>query len=129
MKNALLLSASLVVLASCDVAPTSEVEGFTPSETPASQSNPAPQVAEIDGLSFMVATSDDRSAALVGIPRQRGSYTGSDVESAAEQITGCDATIVPGEWFFLGDLKNFELSNLRPNVRHPFTGWQVELSC
>ena len=129
MKTFFWLLASLVVLVSCDVASTSEVVGVSPSETPAAQSKTSPQIAEVDGLSFRVAPSEDRSTALVGIPSQRGSYTGSDVEAAAEQITGCAATIVPGEWVFLGDLKNFELSNLRPNVRRPFAGWQVELSC
>ncbi|MEL6241453.1 MAG: hypothetical protein AAFR19_09120 [Pseudomonadota bacterium] len=129
MKNVFLLPASLVVLVSCDVASTSEAESVSRSETPEAQSSPSPQVAEVDGLSFRVVPSDDRSMALVGIPSQRGSYTGSDVEAAAEQITGCAAIIVSGEWVFLGDLKNFELSNLRPNVRRPIAGWQVELSC
>lgn len=128
MKNLLLLSISLVALVSCDVAPSSEAARVAPSDSPAA-SRSSPQVTEVDGLSFRVAVADDRRTALVGTPDQRGSYTGSDVETAAEQVTACAATIVPGDWIILGDLGNFELSNLRPNVRRPFPGWEVELSC
>ena len=120
---------SLSVLASCDDAVAPEATSAAPTaDAPVANQN-SPQVSEVKGLSFRVLVASDGQSALVGIPSQKGRFNGSDVEKAAQQVTGCSASIVPGEWAFLGDLKSFELSNLRANVRRPFPAWQVSLSC
>ena len=129
MKRLFLIALPLFALASCDDTITSKTSSAAPrADVPAARQT-SPKVAEVDGLSFRVFVKGEGQSALVGIPSQKGRYTGSDVERAAQQITGCAANIVPGEWAFLGDLKPFELSNLRPNVRRPFPAWQVELNC
>ena len=129
MKRLFLVALPLLLLASCDDTAAPENTSAARVAEAATTSRATPQISDVDGLSFRVLVEGDGKSALVGIPSQSGSFTGSDVERAAQQVTGCSANIVPGEWAFLGDLKPFELSNLRPNVRRPFPAWQVELSC
>ncbi len=129
MKRLFLVALPLLLLASCDDTAAPENTSAAPVAEAATTSRTTPQISDVDGLSFRVLVEGDGKSALVGTPSQRESFTGSDVERAAQQVTDCSANIVPGEWAFLGDLKPFELSNLRPNVRRPFPAWQVELSC
>lgn len=129
MRNFFLVSVSLLALMSCDAAPSTEPDSATTPTAPSSLSKPSAQITEVDGVSFRVLESGDRRSAFVGNFSNQDSYTGSDVEVAAQQVTGCSATIVPGEWAFLGDLKSFELNNLRRNVTRPFPAWQVLLNC
>lgn len=118
-----------LVLASCGEIPTPDTDTAPPADASAPPAEASAQVAVIDGLSFRVTPQADRTSALVGTPDRPGSYTGGDIEAAAARVTGCAATLDPGEWAFLGDLTNFDLSSLRPNVRVPFPAWQVALSC
>ncbi|MEM9319954.1 MAG: hypothetical protein AAGA70_13265 [Pseudomonadota bacterium] len=57
-------------------------------------------------MPFRVAISEDRQSAIVGAEDARMSYTGRDVELAAEEATGCSATIFAGEWSFLATLRS-----------------------
>ena len=83
----------------------------------------------VNSLRFPVDISVDRKLAFVGIPRTPGKYTGADIEAAAVKASGCSATIVPEDWAILGDLRTFNLHNLRPTVTHPTRAWKVALTC
>lgn len=125
MKTTALLIGALVGLSACGSdTPTSSEKAEAPEKSASSI-----QTVNVDDLSYRVLVTKGGETALVGKPQQRGSFQGRDVEAAAQMATGCAASIVPGEWAFLGDLKSFELSNLRPNVRRPFPAWEVTLRC
>ncbi len=130
MKSSIVAPVVLLALAACEPADVSVQEAPPAAAVEAvAQSASTPGVAKVDGMSFRVEVAADRRSAVVGLPTPSNKFQGSDVESAAAQVSGCGAQIAPGEWAFLGDLTRFELSNLRPEIRRPFPGWAVTLDC
>jgi hypothetical protein len=135
MKHLIALGAALVALSACNLAnppdatPAAATGDTETAEAAAAAAPTGSSTVQVSGMSFPVDVSADRSFAIVGTPSSSGSYTGGDVEAAAQSASGCSGAIVAGDWAMLGDLSSFDLSNLRPNETDPFPGWRVTLSC
>lgn len=123
MFRALLPLVSTMFLVACD-APSSPSQAIQ-----APRASAAPQTSQVGGTTFRVLRDAGSATALVGATSGSPSFTGNDVIAAASNVTGCTADIIAGEWAFLGDLKPFQLGNLRAPVRRPFPAWQVALTC
>ena len=123
MVRFMLLAASISILAACQTTTSSTLNAQSPDAALSTK------YVKVGGTEFRVLHGTGENIALVGAVVTGDPFTGGDIQTAASEVTGCAATIVPGEWAFLPDLIALRLENLRPNVRRPFPGWQVSLVC
>ena len=123
----LLASVAAITLAACGPE-LKEDQGAERTLNTRATADASPKTVEIGGVQIRVLDVRERGFALAGATSS-GGYTGSSLEQAAAQVTGCQGEIEPGDWVFLGDLGNFQLSNLQPPNTQPFPSWKIALSC